>query len=456
MRPSLPSPPAFDAAGPLSGRNVLVVGLGRWGGGMGVTRWLVEQGAHVTVTDQANELALRPSLDALCGLPVRFRLGGHDPADLNGCDLIVLNPAVNKRTSAFLREALARRVPYTTEINLFCARCPAPVVGVTGTVGKSTTCAMIAECLRACVAAGELPYRQVHLGGNIGGSLLNELASIGGSDIVVLELSNAQLEDLPQIAWAPAVAVITNLSPHHLDRYESPLDYYAAKINIARAPCGESRIVTGPLPPEAEAMLKDAVCDPGRVTIVSPPEPAVETSVPGMHNRINAATAWTVGRLLGGRDGTLRAALRAFRGLPHRLQLVRELNGVTWYNDSKATSPQAVLAAVAAFDRPLVALVGGQQKAELHFEACVPELLAKARAVICFGQAGPHLATQLRDHRPEAAVHTVETVADAVALAARSARPGDVVLFAPGAPSFDAYANFQERGQDFINHVQRL
>jgi len=443
----------------LAGRRVLVVGLGRWGGGLGVTRWLAEEGARVTVTDQAGPEVLAEPLAALADVEVALHLGRHDPHDLEEADLIVVNPAVNKKASAFFHTIVASGRPWTTEINLFCARCPAPVVGVTGTYGKSTTCAMLTGALDACVQAGQLPYRAVHLGGNIGRSLLPELRVIQPEDVVVLELSNAQLEDLPQIEWAPAVGVIINLSPQHLDRYNCYTEYVAAKLNIARDPHRLSRVVVGPLPPEAEALLGDILGSASeRLVRIAPLSGPLPLHTPGSHNQANAAGVLAVCDLLDATREPAEAALRAFPGLPHRLQFTRELDGVRYYNDSKATAPTAALTGIAAFTEPLVVLVGGQDKG-VALDAWAKELVRRSRVVICVGESGPRVASAVRAARGTAAeppVHRVASLDAAVALAHAVAQPGDVVLLSPGAPSFDAYPNFEHRGEHFARLVRAL
>ncbi|MFH1110782.1 MAG: UDP-N-acetylmuramoyl-L-alanine--D-glutamate ligase [Planctomycetota bacterium] len=505
-----PSTPQFGGvvkrnAESLAGRRALVVGLGRFGGGVGVTRWLAEHHAAVTVTDQATHDALAESVAAVADLPVTLHLGGHDERDLDTADLVVINPAVHKATSAFFQTIARRGIPWTTEMNLFCERCPSGVIGVTGSYGKSTTCAMLAEVLEAARRAGDVTYTGVHLGGNIGRSLLNDLPDMRESDWVVLEMSNAQLEDLPRIDWAPDVAVITNLFPHHLDRYSSFADYAQAKLNITRHPEGTSKIVVGELHPDAEELLFTAVA--GRrerlvhiPSVDSPIEmrgsnrtpsasagPSAESRrtpnrslalpvllealrVPGRHNQRNAACVLTVCRLLGLNEAVVRAALRDFKGLPHRLEFIRTLDGVDYYNDSKSTAPAATVIALEALQRPTVAIVGGQRK-DVPLADCAKILARWCRVVICMGESGPAFAEAVNTARravscgpphscggffDDMIVHVVEALPDAVRLAHAEAKPGEVVLFSPGAPSFDQYANFTARGRHFVGLVNAL
>jgi UDP-N-acetylmuramoylalanine--D-glutamate ligase len=442
-----------------AGRRVLVVGLGRFGGGTGVTRWLAGQGARVVVTDLATEEQLKGSLKEIRDLDVELRLGRHDEGDLAGVDLVVVNPAVPKARSVFFRMILKRGVPWTTEINLFCERCPSRVVGVTGTYGKSTTCAMLANAARACLETDHAPFTRVHLGGNIGCSLLNRLHEIRPSDLVVLEMSNAQLEDLPRIGWAPHVAVITNLFPNHLDRHGSWEAYLQAKLNIVRDPTESSLIVLGPLDREVEEMVDAALpLESRRVVRVLPADPPVTLRVAGAHNRINADCVLTTARVLGLDESVTRKALHSFAGLPHRLQRVRMLDGVDYVNDSKSTSPAATATALGSVKGRLVVIVGGQDKG-VSLHDCTAALADRCRAVICIGESGPRFARSVREasaDRPGLEVREAQALPQAVEMARSIAEPGDVVLFAPGGPSFDAYANFEERGRHFIELVKAL
>ena len=438
---------------------MLVVGLGRWGGGVGVTRWLAEQGARVTVTDQAAPTQLSASVAALADLDVTLHLGAHDPADLATAELVVLNPAVNKLTSEFFALIKQRGCRYTTEINLFVERCPAALVAVTGTYGKSTTCAMLAAALRAGVETRELSYRVVHLGGNLGGSLLPELKHMTADDVVVLELSSAQLEDLPQVAWQPVVATLTNVAPQHLDRYGSFAEYVAAKLNLLHALPAGGRVVAGELSAQVREMVLAALAGvPERLVCVERSAAAFELSVPGAHNQANAACVLTMCRLLGMQEGTARAALASFAGLPHRLQRVRTCDGVTYYNDSKATTPLAAQRGLEVFAQPVVALVGGQDKGAPVDEWALA-LVDRCRAVICLGESGPRVAAALERAGCVARgveVRLAESLPAALPQARALARPGDVVLLTPGAPSFDAYANYEDRGRHFMHIVNDL
>ena len=438
------------------GLRVLVVGLGRFGGGVGVTRWLASQGAAVTVTDRADAAALASSLEAIADLDVGLVLGGHDACDLETVDLAIINPAVIKGRSTLFAAIGQAGIPWTTELNLFCERCPAPVVGVTGSYGKSTTCAMLAHVLGRAVEQGRVPYTAVHLGGNIGRSLLADLDTMRATDLVILELSNAHLEDLPRVDWVPRWAVVTNLHPHHLDRYADVGAYYAAKLNLLRNGEASQTVVVGELETVAEEMLVAALgARAGAVRHVTTDAGQLVLRLPGQHNQANAQCVLAVIEALGLDGEFARRALATFAGLPHRLEFVRELDGVCYYNDSKSTAPEATKASVEALERPSVVIVGGQDKGYADYAGCATLLAGRCRTVVCTGESAPRWAQALRQTASggcssnSVKVEVCGSLSGAVDAARRNARRGETVLFSPGAPSFDAYANFAERGDRF-------
>ena len=456
-----PMPTDVDAAPIRTGLRVLVVGLGRFGGGVGVTRWLADQGAAVTVTDQVGAASLADSIAALGDLSrIALHLGGHDTSDVLDAELVIINPAVAKAQSELFRTVEARGIPWTTELNLFCERCLASVIGVTGTYGKSTTCAMLTHVLQAAAAGGSVPFTGVHLGGNIGRSLLPDLHRIRPTDIVVLEMSSAQLENLPRIPWTPRLAVITNLHPHHLDRYERFSDYIDAKLNIIGAVDRTRCVVAGQLNAEAEKALlrKVGADDPRLVRIESSPVP-FDLRVPGRHNQINASGVLAVCGKLGLSEDFVRAALRDFRGLPHRLEHVGTREGVTYCNDSKSTAPAATVQAVESLGSPIIVLIGGESKKDLALEGFAETLARRCRMMIGFGEAGPAFIDAIRQAGGTGVQDrtlVAGTVEEAFRQAVRFAEPGDTVLLSPGAPSFDAYVNYTERGRHFTDLVHAL
>ena len=259
--------------------------------------------------------------------------------------------------------------------------------------------------------------------------------------------------------------MIANLSPHHLDRYAGYAEYVATKLNIARDPKRASRVFIGDLDAEADEMIRRLLPDhDARVMRVRPPDPPVELQMPGAHNQANAACVVAVCRHLGLDETRVRGVLRTCKGLPHRLEFIRTIDGVDYYNDSKSTSPTTTVKAVEALARPIVAIVGGQTK-NVALNECAVSLAQTCRVVICTGESGATFARAVREaattldrvdaQRPVVA-HEVEGLAEAVPLARNEAKRGDAVLFSPGAPSFDEYANFAERGSRFVELVNVL
>ena len=424
----------------LPGRRVTVVGLGRFGGGVGVARWLAGQGAVVTVSDQADEASLAESVRQLDGCGVTFHLGGHVEADFLEADVLVVNPAVPK-DSSLIKAAEAAGVPRTSEINLFLQRCAAPVVGVTGSVGKSTTTAM----------AGEILSRQftTHVGGNIGGSLLDELDSIEADHVVVLELSSFQLEDLPLVGISPHVAVVTNLQPNHLDRHGTMAAYAGAKKNIFAYQDATDVLVLNRFDEAVAAWAGEAA---GKVTWFDAADEPFELTVPGAHNQANAQAAWEAARPFGVERAVAAEALKAFGGLAHRLQVVADRDGVRYVNDSKCTTPGGAIVALDAFEsRRCIIIVGGYDKG-VSFDELGHALAERAKAVVAIGATGPAIAAAARE-RGAAVVEHVPDLTEAVRAAQRLAAPGDVVLLSPACASYDQFDNYEQRGDGFVRLV---
>lgn len=422
------------------GKRVTVAGLGRFGGQIAAARWLVQQGARVLVTDQASPEKLADSIRQLEGHPIELRLGEHREEDFTNADLIVASPAIPP-TNKYLQAARAAGVPITTEIRLFIERCPATILGVTGTKGKSTTTAMLGEILRRRFTTW--------VGGNIGHSLLPELEKIEKTHLVVLELSSFMLEHLGVMRWSPHVAVVTMIAADHLDWHGSREAYVAAKTNIVR----HQR-------PDDFAVLNEE--DPGSIALQIQTNARVirfgvkdrrplGLILPGMHNQSNAQAAFAAAYALGvGRDDA-EEALRAFPGLPHRLQLVHEENGIRYFNDSIATVPEAAIAALESFPpKRVIQIVGGYDKG-LPLVAMCNALVERAKAVLCIGGTGHTIAAMMSGspHPAAASVYDCGDLATAMRIAKQTAAPGDVVLLSPGCASYDQFVNFEQRGEMF-------
>lgn len=450
----------------LRGRNVTIMGLGRFGGGLGAALWAARQGARVTVSDLKPAEELAESVAALQGLPVTLHLGGHREADFRQAQVVIVSPAVRK-DAAMLQVARAAGAELTSEMNLFLERCPAPVVAVTGSSGKSTTATLLARALGAVC--------RVHFGGNIGRSLLAELPDIGPEDRVCLELSSFQLEDAAALRWSPQTAVVTNLTENHIDHHGSMDAYRAAKQNMLRhqrpddvavLSADDADVTTwADLTPASvyrfsvERRLDEgAYLDGERCVICIGGQReeiplAQALSLPGRHNAANFLAAALAARLNGVALAESAAATRDFAGLPHRLSLVAEADGVRYYDDSKATTPAAACVALRSFDGPVVAIAGGYDK-EVDLAPLADALAERARAVMLIGRTAPVLHKMLaaRGH-PRAEL--VETLDRAMERIAELVEPGDVVLLSPGHASWDQFASYEQRGERFAELVQR-
>lgn len=450
-----------------AGKRVTVMGLGSFGGQIAAIRFLADQGAReIVVTDSKPADALADSVAQIADVPnVTLHLGGHVEADFTQTDCVVVSPAVPK-DSPWLAAARAAGVPCTSEMNLFFERCPARIVGITGSAGKSTTTAMIHAVLTRAFG------QRVHLGGNIGHqALLPRVHAIRPGDIVILELSSFQLEDLGELRRSPATAVVTNLTPNHLDRHGTMAEYARCKQNILRFQCAgdtailnaEDDILAGRKPLDNAPPRSWADLTPGRVCWYRADDAAGLTlRVVGRHNRLNAAAACAVGRTLGVPDATMAAALAEFRALPHRLELVGQAGGVRYFNDSKATTPESTLTALDAFEyerSPVIIIVGGYDK-KIDLEPLGCELARRAKAVLTIGQTGATFAALVRRHRPAgAATGVVQEAGDlptAVRVAAAFAESGDVVLLSPASASWGQFGNYEQRGDLFRTLVAAL
>lgn len=429
----------------MHGKRVIVMGLGRHGGGVAAARWLAEQGCRVTVTDLESEDQLADSVAQLRDVPIeRFVLGRHDEADFRKADLVVVNPAVRMRNQ-LVHLARERGAEITSEIELFLERCPAKVVGVTGTAGKSTTCTMLAEILRA---AGRCTW----LGGNIGVSLLSELQFMHEADVVVLELSSFQLAHLSRAAKLPRIAVVTNCSPNHLDWHGSWRDYVWAKQRLLAADSSEQVVVLNTCDHDVSTWME--LVDGGPLLLIDENH-IPDLQIAGAHNRENARLAATVATYLGVDLPTIRQTLQGFQGLAHRQQFVAEFSGRRFINDSKATSLAATIAALDAAAGPVWLLAGGVEK-DVDWSGLAARIVSKAKGAAFFGQARHSLQAAVRAADPRFLQVAAEVLSDAVAWAFEKSRPGDTILLSPACPSFDQFADFAERGRLFAELAQAL
>lgn len=483
----------------LAGVRCLVVGLAREG--RALARYLAEHGAAVTVTDARPAGALEEACAALAGLSLEFALGGHALSLLDEAQILFVSPGVPLEIP-LLAEARRRGLPLSSETRLFTRLCPAPIAGITGSSGKTTTTVLTSRML-----AGR---QRVWMGGNIGQPLIGSLAGepgIEAQDLVVMELSSFQLEFFapwppPAAAlarraiayggperlfdpsgWSPHLAAVLNITPNHLDRHGTMAAYVAAKEQILAHQQPDDLAV---LNWDDATTRRMGLAARQRVVWFSLEEPVAEGAwlrgeelvlslgeregvvcrmgemrLRGRHNVANVLAASALAVAAGASLEAVRQEATTFAGVEHRLELVRTRDGVRWYNDSIATSPERAVAALRSFDEPIILLAGGRDK-HLPWEEMAGLVWRRVHHLVLFGEAAGSIAAAMEHARPPgeqvalAGLHHAGNLERAVEIAAGIARPGDVVLLSPGGTSFDAYADFVARGEHFRQLVRAL
>jgi UDP-N-acetylmuramoylalanine--D-glutamate ligase len=449
----------------LESKPVVVVGLAR--SGIAAAEFLARHGARVVATDRKPAAELEAAaLRHLEGLGVRLALGSHPESAFHGASLVVVSPGV-PWDLAPLQAAREAGVPVIAEIELAFRHHEGTVVAITGTKGKSTTTSALGAMLRE---AG----RDVRVGGNIGQPLIGMLEGSTEATVFAVEVSSFQLEGI--VSFRPRVAVCLNISPDHLDRHASFEDYVRAKARIfenqteddwavvnaddpvalAQARRGRARLfpfrTTGALEHGDGAFIE---AGEARMRVSGRVEglfPMAAVQLPGAHLAGDLLVAATVARLLGTPASGLPRAVAAFRGLEHVLERVAEVRGVAFFNDSKATNVDAARASFEAFDRPVVAILGGRYKGG-DFAVLGDALALRGKAVMAIGEAQGRIAAALGGVVP---VVRCATLAEAVERAFGAASPGDVVVLAPACSSFDMFRDYAERGRAFKDEVRRL
>jgi UDP-N-acetylmuramoylalanine--D-glutamate ligase len=463
-----------DDPNDLRGKRVLLMGLGNRQGGLGVARYLVEQGAEVRVTDLRQSEVLDAPLRDLADLPITYTLGRHERDDIDWAEVVVRNPAVPQESQwLMLARESGKRIEM--EMTLFFRACPAPIAGVTGTKGKTTTTTLLHAMLRE-------RWPSALLAGNMGRSALQQLAAIEPDVPVALELSSFQLEGLDEHHLSPHVAVITNISPDHLDRYPSFEAYAETKGAIARwQRRNVDYIVFNPGDPLSRAVTAEA---PGQWVLFATPyrlgwkpdlwvedgmfwaawehQPEDLGSVsalrlPGEHSRLNVLAAAGAALALGVTPEEIRRAVAGFGGVPHRLEHVATIGSVDYVNDTAATNPAAAVAALRAYaGRPVVAISGGFDK-KLPMEPLADELVRAAEHVVLLdGSVTPAIEEMLRERGHASIFGPVSSMDEAVAAAAGLASAGGVVLLSPGCASFGMFRDEFHRGEAFREAVRSL
>jgi len=406
----------------LAGKRVVILGLARQG--TALARFLVQAGAEVTVSDLRDEAALADYLAELAGLPIRYVLGKHPLGLLDRADLLCLSGGVPVDIPIVV-EAQQRSIPLSNDAQLFLEHCPAPVIGITGSAGKTTTTALVGEMCRAAgllpPASGGVVVGRTWVGGNIGNPLIADLDRIKPDDWVVMELSSFQLEVM---TVSPRVAAVLNITPNHLDRHKTMGAYIAAKRNIVAHQKPEDFALLGYDDANARSLALEtaahllwfsggAEVDEGAFFLKAGTNGELmlrlggvdrkicqtsEVRLRGRHNLLNVLAACVLAGMAGVPVERMRQVATTFPGVEHRLELVRELNGVRWYDDSIATAPERSLAALRSFEKPIVLLAGGRDK-KLPWAEFADETVRRVRHLVTFGEAGPMIAQVVEEER---------------------------------------------------------
>lgn len=458
-----------------SDKRVVVIGAARQG--LALARFFTKRGAQVVITDMRQREQLEDEMKLLEGIPVTFDLGGHHMEILDGADLVCVSGGV-PLTIPFIQEALIQNIPLTNDSQIFLEECPCTVVGITGSAGKSTTTALTGLMAKKTFEMKKKRQR-AWIGGNIGNPLIDRVDQIDPEDLAIMELSSFQLELMKK---SPQIAAVLNITPNHLDRHGSMEAYIDAKSHILWYQNGDDIAVLnrddkgswdllnqvtvdlisfGMNQPEGR--LNGTYLDKDWVWLKIGREklkmfPIEWTQLRGRHNLFNllAASAIAAGATLA--LPAIQSAVEEFNGIPHRLETVRIVNDVTWINDSIATAPERTIAAIDSFDEPIVLLLGGRDK-NLPWDKLAKLVRKKVERVIVFGEAAPIIAEAIGPRKPGQHVSSVvvcKDLTEALNTAKNQAQPGEIVLLSPGCTSYDAFKDFEERGQFFRDWVNQL
>jgi UDP-N-acetylmuramoylalanine--D-glutamate ligase len=452
-----------------NGRRILILGAARQG--MALARWLARHGARVTLSDSRPLDELASARAALADLNIEWAAGGHPLELLDHTDVLCLSGGV-PLTLPMVQEAVRRGIPLSNDTQIFMEVAPCKTLGITGSAGKTTTTTLVGDMAR--IAMGE----RAHVGGNIGNPLINHVDDMHADDLAILEMSSFQLD---QVSISPDISAVLNITPNHLDRHGTMDAYTAAKARILdfqknesiailcrddRGSWGLRDRVKGKLYAfslrELDEGLNGAYLHDGKLTLR---DGKVNLSLMsrkqihlrGDHNVGNVLAALTIGHAAGFKAKDMLKAVHDFRGVPHRLELIRELHGVRWYNDSMASAPERSMAAIHAFDEPIVLMLGGRDK-NLPWNELAELIHRRVDHVVVFGEAANLIEKAVATAGSGRGVdlRRAKDLKEAVVRAAEAAEAGDVVLLSPGGTSFDEFRDFAERGEVFRKWVQEL
>ena len=454
------------------GKTLLVIGAARQG--MAATRFLATHGSAVILTDIRPEQNFIEQTSQFKTLPVQFVFGSHPTELLEKVDGICVSGGVPLDIPLII-QARKMNIPLTNDTQLFLDLAKAKVIGITGSAGKTTTTTLVGEIAKS----GIFPGQKVWIGGNIGNPLINQVEDICSEDWVMMELSSFQLELMQS---SPSIAVVLNISPNHLDRHKTMQAYTAAKANILRYQDSTDWAILNREDPGSFNLKSLVVGKKSTFGFKKPKDnlmgtfieedtlkyfdgetaiqlmPANSVQLLGQHNLMNALAACAAGVIAGFSVSSMQEGIHSVKGIPHRLELICEFNGIRWYNDSIATTPERVVAALHAISGPLVLLLGGRDK-DLPWTDLAEVLHKQTPKVIVFGEAGTMIKKVLLEFEndaPEYPISQVNDLRDAVLEASKIAKNDDSVLLSPGGTSYDAFLNFEERGNLFKQLVEAI
>ena len=439
-----------DVVSDFRGKRVLVMGLGLHGGGVGTVDFLSRQGAEITVTDLRTARELAPSLRALHRIKgIRYVLGEHRMKDFSVADMIIKNPGV-RRDSPYLQGATRRGIPIRSDMDIFFDLCPARIIGVTGTRGKSTTTYLIWQFLKT-------KYRHVHYAGNIRKSVLTLLPQVKKNDVVVLELSSFQLADLSREQKSPHIAIFTNLMRDHLNWHRTMHEYQEAKCAIFRFQRPDDYLFV----PRDDATLRRMTRNaPSHIekTTLAPALIAIVDQNLGHHYRSSVGLAAGVAQHFGVSNANIKKILSAFKGLEARQEEIARIRGVRMINDTTATTPDAAIVAIQRFrastgsGHMLILIAGGSDK-KLDFKNMARAIKKSVDRLVFLPGAGTE---KLKRELPGIKYAEARSMREAVEISWRDAKRGDCIVLSPGAASFGLFLNEFDRGAEFARAVKKL
>lgn len=453
-------------------KPVLIIGAARQG--LALARFLSSRGTPVILNDKRSAEEMQKAIESMRGISVEWVLGSHPIDLLNRVDTVCLSGGI-PLTLPIIAEAVKRGKQLTNDSQIFMENVKAPVAGITGSAGKTTTTTLVGRMAQAGVKA---PHK-AWIGGNIGLPLVEYLDEIKAEDLVIMELSSFQLE---QMTISPRFSAVLNITPNHLDRHGTMEAYTAAKAHILDHQTNDNvailnredkgswdlldhvhgRLMTFGLEKPAPA-IDGTYLENGKLMIQqngiqAEIMPQTMIALRGMHNVVNVLAACAVAASAGLDFEAMRAGVAGFGGVAHRLELVRVLNGISWYNCSISTAPERTMADLLVFTEPIVLLLGGRDK-HLPWDELSKYIHSRVDHVVLFGEAAPLIQSALEKPQPGDRLTSIEVVGafkEALQAASFTAQPGDVVLLSPGCTSYDEFRDFEERGEFFREWVNQL